>query len=145
MDQITKAMTASELARLEAAKANAAQTEAIEQKPAPEPARLVAKKGKVRSKEVPLEWPVQYDGKVYDNLVVRRPFGSDFRRMADFDPDKAEELQLASMLTEVPIEVIEALDADDYMELQEIVKDFLPRKLKDMAKQLSGTGQSTQQ
>lgn len=136
MDKVVKAATPEEIARAEE-QAKAKQAAAVA--PQPAPARIVAREG--REKVVPLEWPVEYDGVVYEALTVRRAHGADFRKMASFGGD--EDMKLAALLTGAPAEVIAALDGEDYLNLQEVVKTFLPRKLQQMAEQISGTGQNT--
>lgn len=140
MNQVVKAATPEEIARVEAQnkQAEAAQ----ESKPAPP--RLVGREGKERERVIPLEFPVEYDGKLYEELTVRRINGKDFSAMSAFDGNK-ESVLLASLMTSAPVEVIEALDGDDFVELQEAVEAFLPRKLRQMAEQISGTGPNTRQ
>lgn len=140
MNQVVKAATPEEIARVEAQKNQAAAAEASK----PAPPRLVEKEGKERERIILLEFSVDYDGNVYDSLTVRRIHGKDFNAMGSFDPAK-ESTQLAALMTGVPVEVIEALDGDDFVELQEAVQAFLPRKLRQMAEQISGTGPNTRQ
>ncbi|THK38644.1 phage tail assembly protein [Ensifer sp. MPMI2T] len=139
MNQVVKAATPEEIARVEAQNKQAEAAQASK----PAPPRLVGKEGKERERVIPLEFSVEYDGKVYEELTVRRISGKDFSAMSAFDGSK-ETTQLAALMTGAPVEVIEALDGDDFVELQEAVQAFLPRKLRQMAEQLSGTGPNTQ-
>lgn len=110
----------------------------------PAPAVTSSPAGKKLEQIVPLTCTVEYDGKVYDQLVVRRLRGGDFRKLAELS-EAGEDIAIAALMTGVPVEVIEALDGDDYVEIQGLVRDFLPRKLQMLAEQLSATGQNTQQ
>lgn len=142
MNQVTKALTADEIARVEARNGKEQQEATEGQTPAPAAAKIVG--GKERTRTIPLEWPIEYDGAVYDQLTVRRVGGTDFKTIASM-AGKDEEIHLAAMLTGVPPQVIEALDGDDFITVQEAVKDFLPRKLQAAAGQVSETGPNTPQ
>lgn len=140
MNTVVKAARPEEIAKVEAQKK--AEAEAAN-KPAPPAARLIEKPGKERERTIPLEYPVEYDGTVYETLTLTRLRGSDFSALAGMKGDE-EEVALAVLMTGAPREVIKALDGDDFVELQEAVQAFLPRKLRMVAEQLSGTGQNTQ-
>lgn len=140
MDKVVKAATPEQIA--EAERRSKEQQEAAAKQP-PAPPRFVDDKAKNASKVIPLEYPIEYDGKVYESLTLRRLRGKDFKRLARMEGD--EEIALASLLTGAPKEVIEALDGEDFIELQGAVENFLPRKLRDMAAQLSENGQPTLQ
>ena len=99
------------------------------EKPAPTP-RYVD--GKLREKRVELEWPVEYDGKTYDAIVVRRMTG---QQVADFldqlaqvkDPDKARmhfPMLYDDEGCDVPHAVIEFLDDDDAETVAKVTQDF---------------------
>lgn len=141
MNTVVKAARPEEIAKVEAQKQ--AESEAAS-KPAPAPARLVERPGKERERRLELEYPVEYDGVLYETLTLKRLRGSDFSAMANMKGDE-EEVALAVLMTGAPREVIKALDGDDFVELQEAVQAFLPRKLRMAAAQLSGTGPNTQQ
>lgn len=107
---------------------NTTTTEAFteDQAPAAAPmARIVT--DKPMSKIVPLEWPVEFAGTVYYQIRVKRVTGGAVR--ACFDKLRAGEAIMPPMI-ECPIEVWEALDADDQTTIDEAAAPFVPRKLK---------------
>lgn len=138
MNTVVKAARPEEIAKVEAQKLAEPAS-----KPAPPAARLIERPGKERERTIELEYPVEYDGTVYETLTLKRLRGSDFSALAGMKGDE-EEVALAVLMTGAPREVIKALDGDDFVELQEAVQAFLPRKLRMVAEQLSGTGQNTQ-
>lgn len=92
-----------------------------------------------RSRVVPLEWPIEIDGRVVDAVTVRRlntkdvadfvaavqssPSGGDMRlfRFPMFFDIEGNKLSDA---------VIDALDDDDTATLTEVASDFLPRRFR---------------
>ncbi len=93
-----------------------------------------------RFRAVPLEDPLEYDGKTYSAIVVRRLTARD---VADF-----EEFLQARLKTEpnarirwplyvdangalIPDAVMDGLDADDKFELDKVAASFLPRQYRD--------------
>lgn len=75
-----------------------------------------------RTRTVDLEWPVEFDGKVWRQITVRRVSGEE---VAEFFR-AGDETRLLRMY-DCPAEVIAALDADDYAAVNKAVHDFLPR------------------
>lgn len=88
-------------------------------------ARIVG--GPERSKAVPLTWPVEYDGKVYDSIAVRRMTGQEVRDL--MQGAVAGELDFLPMV-DCPREVYEALDDDDLAKVDAVIEDFLPLRLR---------------
>lgn len=78
-----------------------------------------------RSKSVPLRWPVQFDGKTYDHVTVRRMTGNE---VAAFFKAEGDAVELP--MFDCPREVIDALDADDAEDVNRVVLDFLPRSMR---------------
>lgn len=138
MNQVTKALSPEELARVEARQTNNAE---VKDKPT-STARLVGNRS--LTKVVKLEYPVEFEGKIYDTLTVRRVKGKDFKVIARLPDSEEEDVALSVLLTGAPEEVIREMDGDDYVALQETIRDFLPRKLRT-AVQVSETGPNTQQ
>lgn len=92
-------------------------------KPAP---KFVSQKERFRT--VTLEWPIEYDGKVYDSVTVRRMTTSE---VAEFiDQVRADAKSASLPMFDVPKEVVDALDADDAEAVNKAVNDFLPRSLR---------------
>jgi hypothetical protein len=78
---------------------------------------------------VPLEWPIEHDGRVIDKITVRRMTGAEVSAFIATLRDNPEAARLS--MYDVPHEVIDALDADDYAAIQKAVNDFLPRALRE--------------
>jgi hypothetical protein len=101
-----------------------------EQKSAP---RFVG--GAARVKTVPLAWPVEYDGKVYDEITIKRLTA---REVADFS-EKLEKEKNGALRwpvfvdgegAPIPDVVLDAIDDDDNLEIQKALIDFLPRRFR---------------
>ncbi|TPP07025.1 phage tail assembly protein [Rhizobium glycinendophyticum] len=129
MDTIVKAVTAAEIQAFEARKQKV-------------PATQITPAGFEGSKRVPLTVPVQFDGKMYEAINLRRLKGRDFTALQRLGDD--EDMGLLSLISDAPAEVLAELDGDDFMLVSEAAKDFLPRKLREAAEQISGNGPSSQ-
>ncbi|ACL55614.1 phage tail assembly protein [Methylobacterium nodulans] len=103
---------------------------APEAPPPPEPPVFVG--GKPRSAAFPLDFPVQFQGRVYDTVVMRRPTA---REVAEFYDALAETgfkgfpIFYTPEGDRIPFEVIENLDPDDDDRIMERLMDFLPRRM----------------
>ncbi len=84
--------------------------------------------GRPRFRAVPLEWPLTYDGKRYDEIVVRRMTAEEVVNFLDQATADAKTARLP--MFDVPHEVIAALDPDDADAVNKAVTDFLPRALR---------------
>ncbi len=105
----------------------------------PPVARIVNPAG--RSKLVPLQFPVEFDGKVWDSIEIRRCTGGEMR---DYFEAMAEAgCFVMPPVIQCPIEVWEAMDADDQYIVDEEAQAFMPRRLKAAVELLSGTGANT--
>lgn len=74
---------------------------------------------------VGLSYPVTLNGETYKKLSCRRPTVGDqlaLERLKKTDAEK--EVMLVANLSEVPCEVIHALDISDYRKLQKIIEGF---------------------
>lgn len=97
--------------------------------PAEKPvARIVG--GGIREKTVPLNWPVEYDGTVYESVTIRRCSGTE---ISDYIIAMATGQNPLFPGLDCPIAVYDALDADDFEEVDAVVKDFLPRRFRQVA------------
>lgn len=98
-----------------------------------------------RSRTVPLQYPVEFDGKVYDSITVRRMTGSEVAEyISAMSVDISEGTDRAWMpMFDVPREVYEALDDDDLQEVDKAVLDFLPRRLRPAGRQTPENGEGT--
>lgn len=111
------------------------QEEAPATKPAPP--RLLGD----RYEAVPLEYPVDYDGKVWTEITVRRMAADEVAAYIDAILKDPEEARLP--MFDAPPEVMDALDPDDQDEIAEVVERFLPRRLRRVAGQTPENGAST--
>lgn len=99
--------------------------EAVEAAP---PAPKFVDNGRPRFRVVPLEWPIEYDGKTYSEITVRRMTTAEVVAFVD---QMREDLKEATLpMFDVPHAVIDALDPDDADAVNKAVSDFLPRALR---------------
>ena len=92
---------------------------------APAPPKFVGDRPRFRT--VPLEWPVEYDGKTYSEVSVRRMTAGE---VMNFIEQATNGGSPRLPIFDVPPEVIDALDADDADNVNKAVNDFLPRALR---------------
>ncbi len=98
------------------------------EKPVP---RFVAGKEPPKGKEVKLQYPIEYGDKVYESITCHRLTGKQavkVRRAIQIQGLSEDEALMVEM-TDAPLEVLEALDIEDYMALQEELQNFLPARL----------------
>jgi len=81
-----------------------------------------------RSRAIALSYPVEYDGIEYTTITVRRMTGAEVSAFYTADGDEKR-----LPMFDCPIEVIEALDADDAENVSKAVIDFLPRSMRAAA------------
>lgn len=94
-------------------------------------------------KDVPLQFPIEFDGKVYDVAHVRVASAKEIRAyMVAASAAKDGEL-LVPMGVEIPQEVWDALSMDDQEAITEVVDAFTPARLKEAFERASKTGEST--
>lgn len=86
-------------------------------------ARIVSDKERARTIE--LEWPVEFEGVVYDTVTIRR---LTTKEVVDFLATIDGQAQVRWPMYDVPDAVLDALDDDDSFLLDEVVKGFLPRR-----------------
>lgn len=113
-----------------------------DEKPAGAPAEAIAPPRFVnqqkRFRTIPLEWPLEYDGKIYDAITVRRMTAQE---VADWQGSDERTLPMV----EAPLAVIDALDADDALKVNEAIHDFLPHALREAIEPAPPTGEPTPQ
>lgn len=105
----------------------------------PPVARIVNPEG--RSKLVALQFPVEFDGKVWSAIEVRRCTGAEIKTYFE-QMGSGGDFVLPPVI-QCPMEVWEALDADDQFFVDEEAQAFMPRRLKAAVELLSGTGGNT--
>lgn len=109
---------------------NAAATPIIESEPAAEPAPAPEPRytsDALRSKFITLEWPVEFDGKVYHQIRVHRVTGKEMR---DFmEKLRTSDGAVMPPMIDCPLDVWEGMDADDQLAIDEAAAEFMPRRL----------------
>lgn len=91
-------------------------------------ARIVSTKP--RSTTVALDHPVEFDGKLYESVTIRRVTGKqvdDFIRASAALKEGEPQPQLPVL--DFPREVYDEMDDDDRLRVEEALLPFLPRRL----------------
>ncbi len=111
-------------------------------------AQTVAKRVRAAEVTIQLEYEIEFDGKLYAELTLRRLKGADLLQlqgMSDLSEEESQ-AQLLAALTKAPVEVIAELDVDDFLTLNEAAGPFIPKKFLEASEMLTGaTGQNAQQ
>lgn len=85
-----------------------------------------------RSEVVPLQWAIDYDGKTWTEITVRRPGTPEIeawaRRIDILRKAGADVTTVPVPIYDAPDAVINALDPDDDDRLTEVAQRFLPRR-----------------
>lgn len=101
--------------------------------PAEKPVAKIVR-GNEREKTIPLEWEIEFEGRVYDSITIRRCTGFE---ISEYVLSMAEGNAPMFPGLDCPIAVYEALDADDFEKVDEVVRDFLPRRFRQAAEPTS--------
>lgn len=105
---------------------------------ASEPSAGVTLLGK-RTLVVPLDFPAEFDGVVYDKVTVRRPSAREVQAFFDsLGSGDAPKLDIY----DVPFDIAE-LDDDDLRRLNKETEDFLPQSLRMVLAQFRELGAGT--
>lgn len=91
-------------------------------------ARIVSPKE--RSRDVPLDYPVEFHGKVYDTITIRRASAKEVSDFIDAVSKSPDGVEVKAPMIDCPLEVYEAMDDDDRLRLEEALLPFLPLRLK---------------
>lgn len=103
-------------------------TEAATTAPAERPvARIVTKLP--REKIIPLDFPVEFDGTVYSEIVVKRLTGAEVALY--YERVQSGYRSPRPPTVDCPDEVYDALDDDDRYTVEAAAIDFLPRRLRE--------------
>lgn len=86
-----------------------------------------------REKSIPLEWPIEFGDEIYETVTVRRCTGAE---IADYVLAQVRGESPLFPGISCPIEVYNALDADDLEAVDEVVRDFLPRRFRQASEPL---------
>jgi hypothetical protein len=108
----------------------------------PKVARIVSKTP--REKTVNLSWPVEFDGKLYESVTIKRISGKEVRDYFELLADEDNEGDvIPPFLENIPQEVWDCLDDDDRFLIEEQSEDFMPRRLKALIQSAPGTSSDT--
>lgn len=130
MDQVIKALKTEEIEAIQAKQAKADLK-----------AKQVLPAGFQSEKTIELKIPVQFDGITHTSISIRRLKGADFARLKKITGD--EDTGLLGLITDCPPQVLQELDADDYLRLAEEARPFLPLSLLEEAAPTSANGQDS--
>ena len=97
----------------------------VEQPASPPVARIVATEA--REKMVPLQWPVEFDGKLWTEIRVHRVTGKEVA--AYFTKMKEGDSSAVAPMVDCPQEVWDAMDDDDQDVVDTAARPFWPRRL----------------
>lgn len=87
-------------------------------------ARIVSTKA--RDRMVEIDFPVEYDGKTYTEIRIRRISG---KELQEFFTAMDASIITIPPVVDCPTAVWEAMDADDQEKVEKEALDFFPRKL----------------
>lgn len=96
-----------------------------------------------RERKIPLEFEVAYDGRTYTEVTLRRVSG---KEMEDYmDILAASKERVMPPMIDCPMSVYEQMDDDDRFEIDQAMRDFMPRRLRATAESVSApqSGEST--
>jgi len=96
-----------------------------------------------RERKIPLEFEVEYDGKTYTEVTVRRVTGKEIEDYMEVLASSKE--RIVPPMIDCPLAVYEAMDDDDRFAIDTAMRDFLPRRLRVAAESGSvpHSGEST--
>lgn len=82
-------------------------------------------------KTIRLSQPIAWEGKTVTDVQVRRPKVKDLRAMERDGTSPASQIDqgvaMAALLTELPVAVIDEMDAVDFAAVSEVIAGFLPQ------------------
>ena len=101
-------------------------------------ARIVNPAG--REKMVPLDYPVEFRGIVYEEIRVKRVTG---REVADYFELMGQGAAKMPPTVDCPVEVWDALDADDQHKVDGFAIDFFPQVVRALLASFQADGATT--
>lgn len=115
-----------------------------------ETARIVT--DRPRYKTIPLDWPIEFNGKTYTEINISRLTVADIASFAkaleDASADDSAMLPMYfdDQMNAVPKEVFDAMDVDDRDTIDQESLNFLPRRFRGLAEPstTSKTGDTTE-
>lgn len=94
-----------------------------------------------RRRSVTLQWPLEYDGRVYAEIFIRRLTVAEVAAWVESlkagDGNSHMPIYVDAAGAPIPDAVIDALDDDDGVALDEVVRDFLPRRFRGQQESVS--------
>lgn len=115
-------------------------SEAESEKPAEPPVARI-QSPKEREKLVPLEYPVEFDGTLWTEIRVKRITGREIEQY--FESLGNGSAFKIPPVVDCPIEVWDAMDADDQDSVDTVARLFMPRRLKAAAELLGIPGEAS--
>lgn len=94
-------------------------------------------------RKVPLQFPVEFDGKSYDHVTVRRMTVAEMQAYIRKVQEEPDNQGLIETMLDCPPDLLDHLFPDDAEEVDKVVYDFLPRALKEDLEQSLQTGEDT--
>ena len=95
-------------------------------------AKMVSMNG--REKWVTLDYPVAFDGIIWEQIRVRRVTGEELN---EYLKQAGQDFVLPPVV-DCPIEVWNGMDADDQASVDEAAMEFMPKRLRAAAEALAG-------
>ena len=96
---------------------------------------------KERERLVPIEYPVEFDGKLYTEIRIRRITGKELEDYFE-TLGNGKAFQIPPVV-DCPVEVWDAMDADNQDAVDAVARAFMPRRLKAAAKLLGVPGEAS--
>jgi uncharacterized protein YciU (UPF0263 family) len=96
-------------------------------------------------KDVPLQFPVEFDGEVYETVHVRVCPAKEIRAYMVAAASVEDSESLVPIGADIPAEVWVALSMDDQDAISEVVDAFTPARLKEAFKRALESGEFTSQ
>ena len=85
-----------------------------------------------RTATIQLDWPLDAEDAGLDKITLRRLTGGEVAALQELMMAGGSEADMLAAFCDQPAEIINQLDADDYLELKAAVVDFLPKRLREM-------------
>lgn len=89
---------------------------------------------KARTKTIPLEYPIEWDGAEITEVTLHRPKGADMRRIAEAEREAAGPFQAGcatiEILTDLPVGAIDEIDIDDFEAVSDAIEAFFPKRVR---------------
>jgi hypothetical protein len=91
---------------------------------------------------VPLDWPIEFEGKLYEHIRVRRITGHELQSYVEAMGAAGSKSPVPPTI-ECPQAVWDVMDADDMENVGANSMDFMPRRMKAAGEQTPSSGGTT--